>query len=118
MNIFSVSQSDLFEQSTSVFGVINILATFPKFMNKHAWESFNVQSFINKTGLHFDVIVAEDFYSESFLMFAHKHKAPIVTICMFSIHQSLTQKNITFLIFNDLKKVHLELRILSSVNRV
>lgn len=50
-------------------------------MNKHAFETANVQKFIKSTGLHFDVIVAEDFFNDSFLMFAHKHKAPVVTIC-------------------------------------
>lgn len=60
-----------------------MLAMFPKLINGYAWENANVQKFVKSSGLHFDVIVAEDFYSDSFLMFAHKHKAPIVTICMF-----------------------------------
>lgn len=68
--------------SQSVFHSINILATFPKMMNQHAWENANVQNFAKSTGLHFDVIVIEDFFSDSFLMFAHKHKAPVVAICM------------------------------------
>lgn len=64
---------------------INILAMFPKLMNEYSWESANVQRFIKSTEHRFDVIVAEDFYADSFLMFAHKFKAPIVTICPFGV---------------------------------
>lgn len=67
--------------SQSVFKSIDLLASFPKMMNQYAWENANVQNFVKSTGLHFDVIVAEDFFLDSFLMFAHKHKAPIVAIC-------------------------------------
>lgn len=74
------------QSSGSVFSGIDMLAMFPKLMNGYAWENINVQNFVKSTEYHFDVIVAEDFYSDSFLMFAHKHKAPIVTICMFLIH--------------------------------
>lgn len=51
--------------------------------NEIAFENAEVQKFIKRTDLHFDVIVAEDFFHESLYMFAHKHKAPLVTICKF-----------------------------------
>lgn len=83
---FLVSQEQFIEDShNSVITNINILAMFPKLMNGYSWENENVQKFIRSTDHQFDVIVAEDFYSDSFLMFAHKHKAPIVTICPFGV---------------------------------
>lgn len=43
----------------------------------------NVQTFIKSTDHQFDVIINDEFMTESFLMFAHKHKAPVVTIGKF-----------------------------------
>lgn len=65
----------------SPFTTINDMGTFTKIFNSHAFDSANVQKFIHSTGLHFDVIVNEEFFADSFLMFAHKFKAAIVTIC-------------------------------------
>ena len=118
-----MSQNDLIQNAGgSVFSAINILAFLPKIINEYTLESANVQNFIKSTGHHFDVIVAEDFYSDSLLMFAHKFNAPVVTICMFSIHLSLLYKHkhvlLIYLILFHPKKVHLELRILLSVNKV
>lgn len=47
---------------------------------KHALESKNVRNFIDRKDLEFDLIFSEQFFQESFLAFAHKYKAPIVTI--------------------------------------
>lgn len=89
-----VSQDELIGRSTqSVFASINMLAWFPKVMNQHSWENHNVQNFVKSTGLHFDVIVTEDFFSESYLMFAHKHKAPVVAICRFTFNTCSTQNH-------------------------
>lgn len=68
--------------SSVVTGII-MMTVFPKAMNEYMYENPNVQKFIKSTGYHFDVIVAEDFYSEGLFMLAHKHKAPIVTICKY-----------------------------------
>lgn len=65
----------------TAFGGINDLAFLSRMFNPHAWENANVQKFIKSTGQHFDVIINEEFFGDSFLMFAHKFKAPIVTIC-------------------------------------
>lgn len=47
---------------------------------KHALKSQPVQNFINNDKTKFDLVLSEQFYQESMLMFAHKYKAPIVTI--------------------------------------
>lgn len=46
----------------------------------HALEDKNVQEFITRDDLEFDIIFAEQFFQETFLMFAHKYNVPIVTI--------------------------------------
>uniref|UniRef100_A0A182NU14 Peptidase S1 domain-containing protein n=1 Tax=Anopheles dirus TaxID=7168 RepID=A0A182NU14_9DIPT len=48
--------------------------------SRHGLESPNVREFINNADREFDLIVAEQFFQESWLMFAHKFQAPIVTI--------------------------------------
>ncbi|XP_058448415.1 UDP-glycosyltransferase UGT5-like [Malaya genurostris] len=48
--------------------------------SRHGLESANVQNFLKRNDLHFDLIVSEQFFQESWLMFAHKYNAPIVTI--------------------------------------
>lgn len=66
---------------------IMIMALFgPHFIgssNRHGLESQNVQKFIHSEDQHFDLIVIEDIFHDSFLMLGHKFKAPTVAICMF-----------------------------------
>lgn len=45
-----------------------------------AFQSDSVREFIKNDNTKFDLIFAEQFFQESMLMFAHKYKAPIVTI--------------------------------------
>lgn len=45
-----------------------------------ALSSKNVQAFMKRNDLEFDLIINEEFFHDSFLMFAHKYNAPIVTI--------------------------------------
>lgn len=66
---------------TSPFSVIGDMSSFTNVMNAYALENPNVQKLIHSTDLHFDIVINEEFFAESFLMFAHKFKAPIVTIC-------------------------------------
>ncbi|XP_055638321.1 UDP-glycosyltransferase UGT5-like isoform X2 [Toxorhynchites rutilus septentrionalis] len=47
---------------------------------KYALENPNVQQFIEQDDSDFDLIISEQFFQEAFLMFAHKYRAPIVTI--------------------------------------
>lgn len=69
--------------SSSALKMILMMNLFSKGMNEYTFDSPNVRKFIESTDYHFDVIVAEDFYAESLYMFAHKHNAPLVTICKF-----------------------------------
>uniref|UniRef100_A0A182IUN1 UDP-glucuronosyltransferase n=1 Tax=Anopheles atroparvus TaxID=41427 RepID=A0A182IUN1_ANOAO len=48
--------------------------------SRHGLETENVRRFIARRDLHFDLVVAEQFFQESWLMFAHKFSAPIVSI--------------------------------------
>lgn len=47
---------------------------------KYILEDRKVQELIGRDDLHFDLILAEQFYQEAMLMFAHKFNAPIVTM--------------------------------------
>lgn len=51
--------------------------------SEHGLNSSNVQKIINSKNLHFDLVINEDMFHESWLMFAYKFNAPIVTICMY-----------------------------------
>lgn len=49
--------------------------------SEHGLNTTNVQKFIHSKNVHFDLVINEDMFHESWLMFAHKFNAPIVTIC-------------------------------------
>jgi glucuronosyltransferase len=51
---------------------------------EHALKSKAVKDFIKNDKTKFDLILAEQFFQEAMLMFAHKYKAPIVTISKFN----------------------------------
>lgn len=62
------------------------LPMFPKFMKlaaDYALNSTSVKEFINRNDLQFDLVINEEVFHESWLMFGHKYKAPIVTICKY-----------------------------------
>ncbi|KAG4070679.1 hypothetical protein HA402_013599 [Bradysia odoriphaga] len=46
----------------------------------HGLRDKNVQKLINRNDIHFDLIISEQFFQESWLMFSRKYRAPIVTI--------------------------------------
>lgn len=80
MNFNVVKQQHIIDTADgSVFSSILMLAQITKMKNEYTFENANVQKFIKSTG-HFDVIVAEEFFCDGLYMFAHKYKAPIVTI--------------------------------------
>lgn len=88
-----MNQTSFIEKSGgSIFSAINDLKNFPRLWNTYALENANVQKFIHSTGLKFDVIVMEEFFMDSFLMFGHKFKAPIVTICPFGITEFIDRQ--------------------------
>lgn len=81
-NIDTVSQESLMKMGiASPFTVITQSIKRLGVINNYVYQNANVQKLIHSTNLQFDVVINEDFYGESFLMFAHKFKAPIVTIC-------------------------------------
>lgn len=47
---------------------------------EHALKTSAVQNFIRNDNSQFDLILAEQFFQESLLMFSHKYEAPIITI--------------------------------------
>lgn len=76
-----VPRENLIQQSNrSPFTTVSITSQYAKLMNEHAFQTKNVRKFIKNTKNRFDVIVNDEYFSESLLMFAHKYKAPIVTV--------------------------------------
>lgn len=67
-------------QETSPFWDLFEFPEFLKGIADYSLSSANVQQFLKRTDLHFDLVINEEFFMESFLMFAHKYKAPLVTI--------------------------------------
>lgn len=49
--------------------------------SEHGLRDPKVQQLINSTDLSFDLVINEDFYHDSWLMFGYKFNAPTVTIC-------------------------------------
>lgn len=88
-----MDQKSFIEQSGgSIFTAINDMKNFPRLWNPYALENANVQKFIHSTGHRFDVIINEEFFADSFLMFAHKFKAPIVSICPFGVTEYIDRQ--------------------------
>lgn len=48
--------------------------------SKYALESKQVKEFIKNDNTKFDLVFAEQFFQECFLMFAHKYNTPVVMI--------------------------------------
>lgn len=90
----SVPQEELIQHSAkSPFVSIYETKNIVNIINDYNLNDVNVQKLIHSTDLHFDVVINEEFWLDSFLMFAHKFKAPIITICLYltRIRISLTQ---------------------------
>lgn len=71
--------------STSPFLSITEMIGTMQVVNEHALKNSKVQKLIHSTDLHFDLIINEDFFAENLLMFSHKFKAPIITICKYMV---------------------------------
>lgn len=54
---------------------------------EHAFRRDNVGEFLRNDKSRFDLILAEQFYQEAFLMLAHKYQAPVVTVGTFGFAQ-------------------------------
>ncbi len=61
-------------------GTINVIDVLEQALDFSEWglKDPKVQQFIKRDDLHFDLILMELIFQESWLMFAHKFKAPIV----------------------------------------
>lgn len=51
--------------------------------SEYGLNATNVQRFIKDTTRQFDIVISEQFYQETWLMFGHKFNAPLVTINTF-----------------------------------
>lgn len=77
-----MSHEEIYEgASNSPFKRTSIFPRFANLSSSHALENKQVQEFIHRNDLHFDIIINEEIYHDAFLMFGHKFKAPMVTIC-------------------------------------
>lgn len=80
-HLSSVTQENIFEMKyNSKFGMLRAYWWMGLESTEHALKSKAVKDFIKNDNSKFDLILAEQFFQESMLMFAHKYKAPIVTI--------------------------------------
>lgn len=57
--------------------------------SEYGLQNAQVQQIIHSTNMSFDLVINEDFYHESWLMFGYKFKVPTVTICMYLIHYTI-----------------------------
>lgn len=71
-----------------------------KISSEHALNDSNVQEFIHRNDLYFDVVINEDTYHESWMMFGHKFKAPIVTLGIIS-SDNYHYDEVNFKLFNN-----------------
>lgn len=65
----------------SAFTVVDAFRSFANLSLDHALADKNVQKFIHRTDLHFDLVINEDIYYDALLAFGHKFKCPVVAIC-------------------------------------
>lgn len=52
---------------------------------EYALQHANVQQILHAEDKHYDLILTEQYYQDALLMFGHKFKAPIVSICKYKI---------------------------------
>lgn len=85
MNFISshtVKEEDLFKWSSKSPFVTYILSVlFVKNSNIHGFENEKVNKFIHSKDQHFDLILLQETFHDSYLMLAHKFKAPVALIC-------------------------------------
>lgn len=75
-------QSQVFEaESGSILSSLLLLPMIGKATADYALNCSNVQKFLHDDSLSFDLVINEEFYMESFSMFAHRFKAPLLAIC-------------------------------------
>lgn len=65
---------------SSDFINVQLLSTVGSLCGEYALRDPKVRKLALSKGLHFDLVISEQFFHEAWLMFAHKFNAPIVTI--------------------------------------
>lgn len=77
------SQSQIYKSESRPTDVLTFLQfnLLFKAVADHSLNDSNVQQFLHEDNLSFDVVINEEVCMESFLMFAHKFKAPLMIIC-------------------------------------
>lgn len=81
--IFAVRKTRIYESTwmPTIF-TLTILPYFGYLSAGHAFADENVQNFMRRKDLHFDLVIHEEVLGhESFLIFGHRFKAPVVSIC-------------------------------------
>lgn len=67
-------------QSVSVLSDLLLFTKAGKMMADHLLSNTDVQRFLLRNDLSFDLVINEEFYMESLSMFAFKFSAPLITI--------------------------------------
>lgn len=67
----------------TVLGTITMFPVFSNLSSDYALRNDKVQEFIHNKNLTFDLVINHEVYHDSFLMFSHQYKAPLVTICKY-----------------------------------
>lgn len=70
----------MFEATESFYSDNILLPVIGKLTADHGLNDTNVKKFIHRTDLHFDLVISEELFQESVSMFAHRFKAPLITI--------------------------------------
>lgn len=103
------SPSDVFQNDdANDFTKIWLYVVVASPASEHGLNNSNVQKIIHSKDLKFDLVVVQDIFSESWLMFAYKFDAPVISICKLFLktHQTasmLQQNNDIFRQFVDCK---------------
>lgn len=63
--------------------LLTMMPYFSYLSADHAMSSKAVQDFTRQKDLHFDLIIHFEVFHNSFLIFGHLFKAPVVSICKF-----------------------------------
>lgn len=80
----TVSKDDLFKNTDqSDFDTLHLYEIVSTPTSEYGLKHPNVQRVIHSNDLHFDLVINEEFFHESWLMFGYKFNAPVVTICEF-----------------------------------
>lgn len=81
---FKVPMKDAFKRSDeSYFAKVQTYEKLCTPSSDHGLNTENVQKIIHSQNMHFDLVINEDMFHESWMMFAHKFNTPIVTICTY-----------------------------------